>query len=77
MLHFPCPECGGKVESAEPDSVSYGNRQLGRFAKGGMTGHAHPLLGLVSIAIAAGNWAYQRIPGGGAKRCTACNHRFN
>lgn len=77
MLHFPCPKCGGKVESAESDSVSHGNRHLKRFANGGMTGHAHPLLGMVAMAITVGNFAYQRVPGGGAKRCTACGHHFN
>jgi hypothetical protein len=79
MLYFPCPKCGGKVVSAENDFVSHANRNLKRFAGGGMTGHAHPLLGMVASAIAIGNFVYQRCPGGGAKRCTnpRCNHRFN
>lgn len=77
MLFLPCPKCGGKVKSAEGETVSYGNRHLKRFAAGGMGGHAHPLLGAVASAIAIGNFVYQRCPGGGRKRCTACGHHFN
>lgn len=77
MLHFPCPKCGGKVESAESDSVAYGNRHLKQFAAGHMTGHAHPLLAMLSTAITVGNFVYQRVPGGGRKRCTDCGHEFS
>ena len=79
-MFFPkCPKCDSRSESAEDDSISYGNRHLGRFASGGMTGHAHPLLGMVATAITAGNFVYRRFPGGGAKRCTNpnCRHQFN
>lgn len=77
MLHFPCPKCGGKVESAEDDTVRYGNSHVKRLASGSMTGHGHPLIGLVASAIAIGNFVYQRFPGGGRKRCTKCGHRFS
>lgn len=77
MLHFPCPKCGGKVESTEADTISYGNRQLKRFASGGLSGHSHPLLGMVATAITVGNFIYQRVPGGGRKRCTSCGHEFS
>lgn len=77
MLHFPCPKCGGNVETAEDNSVSLGNRSLKQFASGGMTGHSHPLLGIVASAITVGNFIYQRVPGGGRKRCTDCGHEFS
>lgn len=77
MLHFPCPKCGGKVETTEDSSVFHGNRHLKRFASGNLTGHAHPLLGMVATAITVGNFIYQRVPGGGRKRCTSCGHEFS
>jgi hypothetical protein len=77
MLYPKCPRCGGKSTTAENDTVSYANRHMGRFARGGMTGHSHPLLGLVSVAISVGDFAYKRFPGGGKKRCTACSHEFS
>lgn len=77
MLFPKCPRCGGKSETAENDTVTYGNRQAKRFAGGHMTGHAHPLIGLVATAVAVGNMVYQRIPGGGRKRCTSCGHEFS
>lgn len=77
MLFPKCPRCGGKSETAENDTVTYGNRQVKRFAGGHMTGHAHPLIGLVATAVAVGNMVYQRIPGGGRKRCTSCGHEFS
>lgn len=77
-MFFPkCPVCGAKSESAENDTVSYGNRQMKRFAGGHMTGHAHPIVGMVATAISVGNLVYQRIPGGGRKRCTECGHEFS
>lgn len=77
MLFPKCPRCGGKSESAEGNAVFHGNRQLKQFAHGSMTGHAHPLLGLAATAISIGNFAWQRLPGCGRKRCTACGHEFN
>lgn len=77
MLHFPCPKCGGKVGSTEGNSVSLNNMHLKRFAAGRLTGHSHPLLGMVATAITVGNFIYQRVPGGGRKRCTSCGHEFS
>lgn len=77
-MFFPkCPRCGGKTQSAEGDAVAYGNRQVKRFATGQMTGHAHPAAAVISTAISLGNMIYQRIPGGGRKRCTDCGHEFS
>lgn len=76
MFYPKCPSCGSKARSAEPDTVEYGNRHMGRLASGRMTGHAHPLLGAVSAAISVGNFVYQRAPGGGLKRCKACGNEF-
>lgn len=77
MLFPKCPVCGGKSKSAESDRVAYGNSHIKRFAGGHMTGHAHPLIGLVATAISVGNFIYQRVPGGGSKRCTECGHEFS
>lgn len=77
MLHFPCPKCGGKVETAESDSVSYAARNMKRFGSGSLTGHSHPLFSGLSLALSVGNFIYQRVPGGGAKKCTSCGHHFN
>lgn len=79
MFYPKCPKCGSESTSAEGDSVSYGNRHLKRFASGHMTGHGHPLIGMFATAISVGNMIYQRVPGGGRKRCTnpSCRHEFS
>ena len=77
-MFFPkCPQCGGNSESAESDSVSYQSRHLKHFAAGHATGHAHPVIGAIATAISVGNLIYQRLPGGGRKRCTNCGHEFS
>ena len=77
-MFFPkCPRCGGKSKSAESDTISYANRHVKRLASGNLTGHAHPLLGMVGTAITVGNMVYQRLPGCGRKRCTDCGHEFS
>jgi hypothetical protein len=77
MFYPKCPQpgCGGKVTTDESTSA---DRTLiqGKHALA-VAGIAYPPLMLALAAFGAGNFLWKRCPGGGAKRCTSCNHRFN
>jgi len=80
MFYPPCPKCGGKVESAEPDSFDRANSTVSRRASlDAALGHPHPHIKMLTLGITVFRQIYKRFPGGGAKRCTAatCGHQFN
>ena len=69
MLFPKCPECGGKVE-AKDTKVPGGHATLH-----GMK-HVAEKVPVLGAAVAVGILIYQRVPGGGWKKCTVCRHEF-
>jgi hypothetical protein len=77
MFYRKCT-CGGKVVSAEPEHIEAGKRHTRLWLqREAATGHAHPVLKGVALALTVGHEIYKRIPGwGGLKVCTRCGDEF-
>jgi hypothetical protein len=76
-MFFPkSPCCGAKSESAEPNMINSKHAANSWLQQSAAAGHPHPYLKLGVVALSVGKQIYDRLPGGGRKRCTNCGNIF-
>lgn len=80
MLYSNCPSCGSsEVEGALEDrhGYNYYNRSMHTVARaaGPLGAICAPIIAAFGVASVV-RTVYGRVPGGGTKRCKACNRTF-
>ena len=75
MFYPKSPCCGAKSESAEPNMI-YPKHAASQWLQHSGAANHHPYLKFALGTLSLGYQVYNRVPGGGEKRCTNCGRTF-